>query len=93
MEYILLFFQYHELLGHCAVPVWNGCHDHAENSAQGHCQIQPGGPGKDTKVSVLLVQHICELQLLVLTSKRPDVILIGNLTIIRSCFKVKSKLY
>lgn len=41
-----VFVQYHELLGHCPLPVWHGGHDHAENPAQGHCQIQPGGPGK-----------------------------------------------
>lgn len=38
--------QHHELLGHCSLPVGDGCDDHAENLAQGHCQIQPGGPGE-----------------------------------------------
>jgi len=41
-----VFVQHHELLGHRPLPVWHGCHDHAENPAQGHCPIQPGGPGK-----------------------------------------------
>ena len=35
--------QHHELPGHCGVPVWYGGHDHAEDTAQGHCQIQPDG--------------------------------------------------
>jgi len=39
-------FQHHEFPGHCALPVWDGCHDYVENPAQGHSQIQPGGPGK-----------------------------------------------
>lgn len=57
------FFQHHELVGYCPLPVWHGCHDHAENSAQGHCQIQPGGSGKD----------IMELELeLILTLKGAD---------------------
>lgn len=38
--------QHHELLSHRSLLVWDGCNDHAENLAQGHCQIQPGGPGK-----------------------------------------------
>lgn len=38
--------QHHELLSHRSLPVWDGGYDHAENLAQGHCPIQPGGPGK-----------------------------------------------
>lgn len=38
--------QHHELLSHRSLPLWDGCDDYAENLAQGHCQIQPGGPGK-----------------------------------------------
>lgn len=43
---VFFFFQHHEFLGHCPVPVRHGCHDHAENPTQGHSQIQPSGPGK-----------------------------------------------
>lgn len=38
--------QHHELLSHRSLPVRDGGYDHAQNLAQGHCQIQPGGPGK-----------------------------------------------
>lgn len=33
--------QHHELAGDRPVPDWNGGHDHAAHSAQGHRQIQP----------------------------------------------------
>lgn len=35
--------QYHEFLGYCTVPVWNGGHDHAANSAQRYRSLQPDG--------------------------------------------------
>ena len=35
--------QHPELCGDRAVPVWNGSNDHAADTAQGHCTIQPDG--------------------------------------------------
>lgn len=37
--------KHHELSSHCALPLWHGGHDHAEDTTQGHRQVQPGGPG------------------------------------------------
>ena len=43
--------QHYELPGHCALPVCDGGYDIAEDSAQGHLQIQPGGRGECSHLS------------------------------------------
>lgn len=53
MVHGLCSFQHHELSGHRALPVWHGGYDNAEDPAQGHRQVQPGGPGKETHTAAL----------------------------------------
>ena len=54
MTCVCLCWQHLELCGDCTVPVWHGCNDHAENTAQRHRSLQPDG-----RLGKLAVVYLC----------------------------------